>query len=431
MMRRYPQHGHELFRKTSCLLTCLAVQSLLSTCTRMNRFEQSDAFLPNLLRTRGGILKRVLENADKHRLQLLYTQIDRDEGNKPQFRSYAYRVNTEHYFYPASTVKLPAAILSLEKLNRLNIPQLTKYTKLRIDSAFVNQTRVVHDSSALNGFASVAHYIKKIFLVSDNDAFNRLFEFLGQKYLNETVHAKGYAKTQIIRRLSLPSTPEDNRHTNPVTFFEGDKTIYHQPPASNPWNYKVEMVDIQQGKGFFKDGRLVKRAFDFSYSNYFPVREQQEMLRALLFPEAVDPAKRFNLTPDDMRFLYRYMSMLPRESVEPAYPDNVRYYDGYLKFFMFGDSKERIPPNIRIFNKSGQAYGYMIDNAYIVDFDNKIEFLLTAVLQVNENEIYNDDTYEYDEVGFPFLAELGRAIYEVERKRKRPRLPDLSRFDLH
>ena len=60
-----------------------------------------------------------------------------------------------------------------------------------------------------------------------------------------------------------------------------------------------------------------------------------------------------------------------------------------------------------------------------------MEFLLTAVMQVNANGIYNDDTYEYDEVGFPFLANLGRAVLEYELGRERPRRPDLSRFRVH
>ena len=38
--------------------------------------------------------------------------------------------------------------------------------------------------------------------------------------------------------------------------------------------------------------------------------------------------------------------------------------------------------------------------------------------------------YEYDEVGFPFLAELGRVIYEYELKRQRAHRPDLSKWQL-
>ena len=76
----------------------------------------------------------------------------------------------------------------------------------------------------------------------------------------------------------------------------------------------------------------------------------------------------------------------------------------------------------------GDAYGFLTDSAYIVDFDNGVEFLLSASIYTNANETFNDDNYEYDEIALPFLRDLGTAIYEVELARKREHVPDLSRF---
>jgi predicted alpha/beta superfamily hydrolase len=141
----------------------------------------------------------------------------------------------------------------------------------------------------------------------------------------------------------------------------------------------------------------------------------------------VKSKQRFHLQPDDYAFLYKYMSMLPRESDYPKY-DTTEYYDSYVKYFLFGDSKQRMPSPIRLFNKVGEAYGYLTDNAYIVDFENKIEFLLSAVIYVNEDQIFNDDKYEYDTIGMPFLANLGRVIYEYEKTRPHRYLPNLEMF---
>ena len=79
---------------------------------------------------------------------------------------------------------------------------------------------------------------------------------------------------------------------------------------------------------------------------------------------------------------------------------------------------------MRIFNKVGLAYGYIIESAYLDDRANGVEFLLTATTMVNKNGIFGDG--EYDELGFSFLAELGRVIYDYELGRKRPRQPDLG-----
>ena len=92
------------------------------------------------------------------------------------------------------------------------------------------------------------------------------------------------------------------------------------------------------------------------------------------------------------------------------------------------DREESIPPDIRVFNKIGSAYGFLTDAAYIVDFDERIEFILAATVYTNANGTFNDGKYEYDEIGFPFLRDLGRAIYEVELRRERRNAPDLGRF---
>ena len=64
----------------------------------------------------------------------------------------------------------------------------------------------------------------------------------------------------------------------------------------------------------------------------------------------------------------------------------------------------------------------------MIDTDNNVEFILTAVVYHNENETMNDDTYEYDNITIPFLAELGRKVYNIELARDKNYLPDLSRF---
>ena len=93
------------------------------------------------------------------------------------------------------------------------------------------------------------------------------------------------------------------------------------------------------------------------------------------------------------------------------------FYDSYGKFFLYGDSKDRIPEQFKIYNKVGYAYGTLTETAYIVDEKAGIEFLLTATILVNKNEIFNDDTYEYEEIGIPFLAQLGREIYLQEHEK--------------
>ena len=50
---------------------------------------------------------------------------------------------------------------------------------------------------------------------------------------------------------------------------------------------------------------------------------------------------------------------------------------------------------------------------------------------VNANGIFNDGVYEYDTIGFPFMAHLGQAVYQYELSRPRTYPPDLSRFEVN
>ena len=59
-------------------------------------------------------LQKVLVDTAKYQVQIVYTQIDRNEHGNPLFTTYPFNVNDSRYFYPASTVKLPIALLALE-----------------------------------------------------------------------------------------------------------------------------------------------------------------------------------------------------------------------------------------------------------------------------------------------------------------------------
>ena len=132
---------------------------------------------------------------------------------------------------------------------------------------------------------------------------------------------------------------------------------------------------------------------------------------------------------EDYSFLYRYMSAHPSESSNPAY-DSIIYFDNYSKFLLLGAEKSKPPAHIRVFNKEGDAYGFLNDIAYIVDFENKVEFMLSATIYCNSDGIFNDDKYDYDSVGFPFLKNLGKVVYDYELQRKKKFIPDLSKFKI-
>lgn len=388
---------------------------------------KTDSLLVAVLAQYPQYFDSILRNPDQYRVQIIYTQIDRGANNMPSFRPYYYQVDPNKYFYPASTVKMPTALLALQRLRELNLPGLNKFTTMITDSAYSKQTPVFNDPSTPDGRPNIAQYLRKIFMTSDNDAYNRLYEFLGQQYLNEELRKKGYSSAEIIHHLEVVMNADENRHTNPVTFLgpAGD-TIYHQP-------MQVSALAPQQrhdflGIGYEKNGAIVHQPFDFSRKNRISLEDLTGILKAILFPQSVAGSQRFNIDADDYRFVWKYMSQYPQESVYPPYDSS--FQDAYCKYLYYGGEKGSLPKQFRIFNKIGDAYGFLVDVAYFADFDRNIEFMLSATILSNKDGVFNDSQYDYETTGFPFMKQLGRVIYEYELKRPRKTVPDLNEFKL-
>lgn len=391
----------------------------------MQQRNDNQNFLENILKANPE-LKAILNIKDQYNVQIIYTKIDRDKNNFPHFTDYTFNVNKNNYFYPASTVKMPIAFLALEKMQELKKYGVDKTTAMITDSNAVKQTLVYNHPSSENGVPNIAHYIKQIFLVSDNDAFNRLYEFLGQEEIQKRLKKKGFEDAIIRHRLQVALTAEQNKSTNPIEFYDTtSKPIYTQAPQYS--NAVYPTFNAQFGKGYYKGNELINEPFDFSTKNRIYLEDLHQILRTILFPETISSRHRFNINKEDEQFLLHWMSAYPNESKYPNY-DSTEYWDAYCKFMLLGSEKTKPDSSIRIFNKVGDAYGFLTDISYIVDFKNNVEFMLSATILCNNDGIFNDDKYDYDGIGFPFMKNLGKTIYQYELGRTKSFIPDLTKF---
>ncbi|MBT8282237.1 MAG: class A beta-lactamase-related serine hydrolase [Muriicola sp.] len=339
-------------------------------------------------------IRKVMDDPSPFEVQIRFTRISR-EKDSVYFEDYDYNVDSTLYFYPASTVKFPIALLALEKINRNK--DLSINTRFYVEGDSLETT--------------FAEEITKIFAVSDNDANNRLLEFLGQDAINASFKEKKIGPARISHRLSVPEADEVT--TRPLVIYLNDSTTTLLPNSVNTPPKSLNLIGIGKGQGFYEGDSLIKGSFDFSKKNYYPISTQHGVLKRIVFPEVFPKNERFDLSDDQRNFLLNAMQAVPREVGYSAED----YYDSYGKFFIYGDSKEQIPSHMRIYNKVGYAYGTLTDCAYIKDEKNEVEFMLTATILVNADGVFNDNEYEYEEIGIPFLTALGSELYKTELKR--------------
>jgi len=380
-----------------------------------------NAILPSI---QDSIAKKVLASPNTYRLQLVYTQIDRDQNGIPRFTNHILYADPENYFNPASMVKMPLAFLAMEKLYELNQPGVNKYTTMQFDSNYQRQVAMYVDSSAQNKKPSIAHFVKRAFLISENDPYNRLYQFVGQGPTNQKLLAKGYSSAKITRQF-MGYTEDQNRHTNGIRFMdEKGLPILKLAPQYNKDSFQFGAPILIGDAHWNSKDEVVNAPFDFTRHNNISLVDMQKMLQAVLFPASVPKQNRFNMTDADRLFLLQYLSQYPSETDYPKY-DSAHFYDSYVKFF-FQDSTHTMPKHIRVFNKVGWAYGFLTDVSYVLDTKNNIDYMLSATIYVNSDGVVNDSKYDEATVGFPFLNQIGKAFYQFELERPRKFKPILK-----
>lgn len=343
-------------------------------------------------------IQKVISDPAAFELQIHYSR--RSLADQTQFEDYqfSYSLNQKKpYFYPASTVKLPASIFALEKLN--------EFENINRDTPFLVQGDTLP--------ISTSRCIEQIFAVSDNKANNLLFEFLGADYYNRRFKELGFENSRISHRLSTPNSAELT--TPPIYFFDDTDTILSIASQTNAPIEKLDLLGIEKGISYNDDnGDRKEGPFDFSLKNWYDLEDQMQTVKRLIHPELYPENMRFKINEEQRAFLIETMAKTPREL---GYEQET-YFDSYVKFLVFGDQKEINTPNIKVHNKVGLAYGTLTDTAYIVDEENQIDFFLSVTLLVNKNEQFNDGVYEYDELGIPFMAALGKRILAFEKNLK-------------
>ena len=116
------------------------------------------------------------------------------------------------------------AILALQKIRKLQsqgipITPDTPFTVL-FSKNVIKKTDSTHPKNKL----TIAHLIKKIFLVSDNTAYNYLFDFIGRDDANNAIHNIGITNFNLSHKFS----DAENKTSPPrfIFFNQNGDTIY-------------------------------------------------------------------------------------------------------------------------------------------------------------------------------------------------------------
>ncbi len=348
-------------------------------------------------------LKEIIKDKEDYEIQVLLTKINQN-NTQVNFQKYEFQLDDNQYFYPASTNKLPIVILTLKKINELR----SKGSEITLKSKIILNYK--DDSSELelrDSITSFQNLIADVFLVSDNSASNILIDFIGYNYFNNEMKNAGFQKTYLNHKFNpdpyVNSTWQiSDLDNNLISSTNDDQKIIKADDKTN---------GLDKGERRYFKGQILNESLNFSEKNRSSITDMHNLIKYIFYPEIFDSNNTFNLNVEDYDFLRYWMSRFTYEDIGEKFIGDENFFETYNKFFIHGDEQIVSNEQIRVYNKIGQAYGTSIDNGLIKNYQDNIEFILTATIYTNKNKVINDNVYEYDDIAVPFLAKLSRAIY--------------------
>ena len=379
-------------RKVSVLI--ISILLLISCSLRSDPIKS--AFLED------EFLRKILKDKDDYEIQILYTEVSKNSVGQTEFSDFHFQLNDEKYFYPASTVKLPIAVLTLSKINELKAEGANISPKSKIKLSLINNKKEIILKDSITSFQNL---IADVFLVSDNSASNVLIDFIGYNYFNSSMSNLGFANTYL------------NHKFNPDPFVDSswiisslDNEIISSKENQITVLASSNISNLKKGEKRFINGEIKNESLDFSTKNRSSLTDMHNIMKNLIYPETA--LSKFNLNVEDYDFLRYWMSRFTYEDLGAKYIGDSKFFNSYNKFFIHGTDTILNNTDVRVYNKIGQAYGTSTDSAYIKNYKEDLEFFLTATIYTNKNKIINDNIYEYGDTAIPFLSKLSKALYK-------------------
>ncbi len=360
--------------------------------------------------------KLIVEHPDSFRFQLIYTRIHYMNDGTVSFNDYDFNYSDTIYNYPASMVKFPVSIVAVKKLETINKTEVSLDSKIIMDSLFCQKSLLI-DTIGFPKYPHLRKWIKRMLIISDNEAYTHTYDFVGCRTLHAWFNEWKFEKARIPNKFISSCISDTNLYTPTVYILDSSNHIvfiqYQDSVCkfsdSTTKNYSVGHIIRKLKKR--RKNTIYKIPKSFVKHNDWSLHYSHQLMKYLVFDEQ---NKVLNLQKAHHDSIIKYMGKYPRECSD-LLVDTLSYYDTWKKFFIYGGKYQRVKEDtLRSINIIGRAYGFLSETAYIIDFRNDIDFILSASIYVNPDNIM-DGKYNY-ELAYELFYHISRLIYEYEKK---------------
>lgn len=335
----------------------------------------------------------------KYRFQFVATSIK--DGQVQKSVSYG----THQYYYPASLVKVPAALILLEILKENKIPLDANPVFDTVQAC--GSTRFV--DICKNNKVSFRKMIQELLVASDNHYYNALYHFITPQEFNARLSDKGYAGVNVYRAFT-GCDPIDQLRTYPCKVFRGNDTspIHEKQATVMDSSILNEVYSFSEDRLFGskhenRDGDIVDGPYDLNYHIEIPLEQIHRMMMVLYYPGQFSDTEQWNVRSEDLTFIQDVLGMYPSEIKTKK---SLRNFD-----YKYVRNVEKTAEG-RTFGKLGLSYGFASETVYLPSEAVGNGVLISYSVYVNSNDIVNDGEYDYETVARPFAEKLGEKIID-------------------
>lgn len=376
-----------------------------------------DTLLRHILKGKDPLIDQVLNNPSKFEFQLIYTQIKRDQK---QIAFEEHSINKDSaYFYPASLIKFPLAIVALEYLDSLKMKGVDPYSSLNINTCSCDEATNQYVRNSMNN--NWDQFLREMLIMSDNDAYNLFFDLVGMHRFNQRMRSLGYNGILMKKRFTSGCTDALNSIHGGISMLDKDGSLVFKIPCEiSSTSYKIDTIfKTRAGRFIYDQKKKIKGSKDFSASNFVRLADANNLMLRLFFPESVSNSEhQFKFDSIYRNMLIHAIGDFP-STLSKTQTDYSKTPDCFYKFLVDPKIMQTSSGKLHIYNKVGLASGFLSDVSYIVDDEKNISYFIAMAIWAKKDGVINHGDYNYYDFGIPVMRKIGGLIYQYECELKK------------
>ena len=381
---------------TYILFTTLVILFSKITVAQSVISHEASALL-RIIKGKASVVDNVLANPAKYHLQINFTAVEENQGNV-KFNDYSLNKDS-YYYHPASLIKFPLALISLEML-----------TQFQQDYGVSLQTPIQSKSCACD--FGTDHYVnhlqqpnldnlyREMLIMSNNEAYNFFYDFVGTNYFNKRMSELNLSNIILRNRFYLGCTGAASKNYGGIRFMKDS--------IEKSYSINCQTDTLQDSTQ-----TIYLNEPDALTHNVVSLSSIHQLMIQLFYPTAFNVEHPLKMSEDNLNYFKKIISSYPN-----SIPHYVDYPNHYHKYLLPIHLIHNTDSTLKVYSKNGNASGYLSDVMYFTDQKNKVNYFLSVSMYNAATKYYYKKRAHYSSPGIDFFRQLSKILYNYQKGKK-------------